>query len=127
MVLKKVTKKTASKRSTKAKTSLDKGTGFKDQVAQLYELLGAKVKQNVEICQKKVDVFAVFRLPGSDTGHRVIVERKDESTARVQNQRLMQSKGLLYTARKAVEADSSEIITRAPWSDQAKGFALTSK
>jgi len=126
MVVKKATKKTASKRSTKAKASVEKGTGFKDQVAELYEPLGAKVKKNMEICQKKVDVFAVFRLPGTGMGHRVIVECKDERTARVQNQRVMQSKGLLDTARKAVEADSPEIITGAPWSDQAKGFSLTS-
>ena len=127
MVVKKVTRKTASKQSTEAKASVVKGTGFQDQFAELCELLGAKVRKNIEICQKKVNVFAVFRLPGTGMGHRVIVECKDERTARAQNQRVMQSKSLLDTARKPVEADSSEIITRAPWSDQAKGFALTSK
>lgn len=56
----------------------------------------------------------------------MIVECKDERKAVAQNQRVMEFNGLLDTARKSDEADSAEIITRVPWSDQAKGFARKS-
>ena len=62
-----------------------KGAKFQDDVAALYRLLGAKIIPNIEICQKKVDILARFRLPGSPTGHRVIVECKDEKKAVAQN------------------------------------------
>jgi uncharacterized protein YjbI with pentapeptide repeats len=116
----------SSKRSTSGKSSVEKGKTFEDKVADLYRLLGAKVIQNIEICQKKVDIFAAFPVPGSPLGHRVIVECKDEKKHENQNQRVMQFKGLLDTARKSGEADSAEIITTVPWSDQAKGFARDS-
>lgn len=73
-----------------------------------------------------MDILATFQLPGSNKLHRVIVECKDEEKNRAQNQVIMQFKGLLTTARKADIADSVEIITRVPWSDQAKGFAYES-
>jgi hypothetical protein len=38
----------------------------------------------------------------------------------------MEFKGLLALAREARKADSAQIITRVPWSDQAKGFARES-
>lgn len=82
--------------------------------------------QNVEIHQKKVDILATFRLPGTSREHRVIVECKDEQRAVDANQRVMAFKGLLDVARVAGTADSAEIVTRVPWSDQAKGFARTS-
>lgn len=126
MTMKNSRKKDVSARASKGREAFQKGTKFEDTVADLYRLLGAEVIQNVEICQKKVDIFTTFRLPGSPTDHRVIVECKDEKGASAQNQRVMQFKGLLGTARKAGEADSAEIITRVPWSDQAKGFALES-
>src|SRR3990172_9416415 len=123
MVEKKSTEKPVSTRTSKGKASIKKGAKFEDAIADLYRLLGAEVIQNIAICQKKVDILATFRLPGSSTGHRVIVECKDEKKAVAQNQRVMQFKGLLETARKSGEADSAEIITRVPWSDAAKGFA----
>jgi len=107
----------------RGRASVDKGKNFEEEVADLYRLLGATVVPNIEICQKKVDILATFLLPGSTTGHRVIVECKDEKKAVSQNQRVMQFSGLLDLARKAGEAESAEIITRNPWSDQAKGFA----
>ena len=82
--------------------------------------------QNIEIHQKKVDVLATFRIPGSSREHSVIVECKDEALMVAANQRIMAFKGLLDTARASGRADSAEIITRSPWSDQAKGFARSS-
>lgn len=120
------TKRSNSKVKSKGKTTVQKGTQFENTVADIYQLLGANVIQNIEICQKKVDIFATFPLPASPIGHRIIVECKDEKKVVAQNQRIMQFKGLLETARKSGEADSAEIITRVPWSDQAKGFALNS-
>ena len=115
-------KKSASKTS-KGKSSIEKGKNFEDTVADIFRLLGAEVIQNIEICQKKVDILATFRLPGSPTSHRVIVECKDEKKAVDQNTRVMYFKGLLDLARESGEADSAEIITRVSWSDPAKGFA----
>ena len=126
MPKRKAGKTESSKRSSGGKSSVEKGKKFEDKVADLYRLLGAKVVQNIEICQKKVDIFAAFPVPGSPLGHRVIVECKDEKRHENQNQRVMQFKGLLDTARKSGEADSAEIITTFPWSDQAKGFARES-
>jgi len=116
-------KKTVLSKSQKGKEAVKKGKKFEDKVADLYRLLGAEVIQNIMVCQKKVDVFATFRIPGSSIGHRIIVECKDEIKAKKQNQRLMQLNGLLNTARKAHEADSAAIITRVPWGDIAKGYA----
>lgn len=126
MTEKKFTKKSASTRASKGKEAVQKGVKFEDTVAGIYRLLGAKVIQNIEICQKKVDILATFRIPGSPIGHRVIVECKDEKKAVAQNQRVMQFKGLLEIARKLGDADSAEIVTRVPWSDRAKGFARES-
>ena len=120
------TNKSGSTPTSRGKKSVKKGAKFENTVADLFRLLGAEVVQNIEICQKKVDIFVTFQLPGSPTGHRVIVECKDEKRAVNQNQRVMQFKGLLETSRKTGEADSAEIITRVPWSDQAKGFARQS-
>ena len=120
------TNKSGSTPTSRGKKSVKKGAKFEDTVADVFRLLGAEVVQNIEICQKKVDIFATFQLPGSPTGHRVIVECKNEKRAVNQNQRVMQFKGLLETSRKTGEADSAEIITRVPWSDQAKGFARQS-
>ncbi|MBN1762425.1 MAG: NACHT domain-containing protein [Methanomicrobia archaeon] len=126
MVKNKSSKKSDSTKTSRGKAAVQKGAKFEDTVAGLYRLLGAEVVQNIEICQKKVDILATFRLPGSPTGHRVIVECKDEKKAVAQNQRVMQFKGLLDTARQTGDADSAEIITRVPCSDQAKGFARES-
>lgn len=82
--------------------------------------------QNIEIHQKKVDILATFRIPGSSREHSVIVECKDEARMVAANERVMAFKGLLATARANGTADSAEIITRVPWSDQAKGFARSS-
>jgi hypothetical protein len=125
----KPTKKKSNKTSaTKASNNRasEKGRSFEDQVANLYRLLGARVTQNIEIHQKKVDILATFRIPGSSREHTVIVECKDEQRSVAANQRIMAFKGLLDVARKDDIADSAEIVTRVPWSDQAKGFAKTS-
>src|SRR5262245_6213087 len=108
------------------KASVEKGRRFEDEVAELYELLGARVTQNIEVCQKKVDLLAAFPLPGSNREHRILVECKDENKAVNANQRVQAFKGLLELERKTGEAESAEIITRVPWSDQAKGFASNS-
>ena len=81
-------KKSASK-TLKGKSSVEKGKKFEDTVADIFRLLGAEVTQNIEICLKKVDILAVFRLPGSPTAHRVIVECKDEKKGVNQNPRVM--------------------------------------
>jgi NACHT domain/Pentapeptide repeats (8 copies)/Restriction endonuclease len=122
---KKSNKTSPSKRSTGG-AAVEKGRSFEDQVAELYRLLGARVTQNIEIHQKKVDILAIFRIPGSSREHTVIVECKDEQRSVAANQRIMAFKGLLDVARKDGIADSAEIVTRVPWSDQAKGFAKTS-
>lgn len=97
-----------------------KGRNFEDEVADLYRLQGAHVQQNIEVCNKKVDVLATFTHP---VRHRVIVECKDEKRAVDATRRVREFYGLLTAARKTNEADSAEIITRAPWGDAAKGFA----
>jgi len=132
MTTKRLTK-SSKKKSNKKPTSktpkvgaAEKGRSFEDQVADLYRLLGARVTQNIEIHQKKVDILATFRIPGSSREHTVIVECKDEQRSVAANQRIMAFKGLLDVARKDGVADSAEIVTRVPWSDQAKGFAKTS-
>ena len=124
-------KKNSSKKTSTLKTSngvaaVEKGRSFEDQVADLYRLLGARVIQNIEVHQKKVDILATFRIPGSSREHSVIVECKDEQRSVAANQRIMAFKGLLDLARNTGVADSAEIVTRVPWSDQAKGFAKTS-
>jgi hypothetical protein len=116
---KKSTKRT-SKRSGSGKASVAKGRKFEDDVAELYRLQGAEVVQNIEICNKKVDILVTFSYP---VRHRVIVECKNEGKAVDANQRVMQFHGLLTSARKAGEAESAEIITRVPWGDAAKGYA----
>lgn len=113
-------------RKEKSRENIEKGREFEDGVASLYHLMGYTVQQNIEICQKKVDILASFELPGNQQKHRVIVECKDEKKNIAQNQRVMQFKGLLVQARMVGQADSAEIITRKPWSDKAKGFAAES-
>lgn len=120
---KKSAKKTSQRRAT-GKASVAKGRKFEDDVAELYRLQGAEVAQNIEICNKKVDILATFSYP---VRHRVIVECKDESRAVDANTRVMQFHGLLTSARKADEADSAEIITRVPWGDAARGYAKREK
>jgi len=115
--------KTGSDRRVKGSRAVQKGKEFEDRVAGLYRLLGAYIVQNIEVCQKKVDILATFQLPGTTTPHRIIVECKAERTATAQNQRVMQFAGLLDLARKAGEADSAEIVTQVAWGDLAKGFA----
>jgi hypothetical protein len=119
-------KSATSVRRTSGNASSVKGKKFEDQVADLYRLLGARVVQNIEIHQKKVDILATFRIPGSSREHSVIVECKNEARAVGANARVMAFKGLLDTARASGTADSAEIITRVPWSDQSKGFARSS-
>lgn len=123
---KKSSKKTAATKTSNGVAAVEKGRSFEDQVADLYRLLGARVTQNIEIHHKKVDILATFRIPGSSREHTVIVECKDEQRSVAANQRIMAFKGLLEVARKDGIADSAEIVTRVPWSDQAKGFAKTS-
>ena len=132
--LTKVSKRTGKKAlaqpsSTKrrlGRAAFDKGRKFENQVAELYRLLGAKVEQNIEIHQKKVDILATFRIPGSSREYRVIVECKDEGRSVAANQRVMAFKGLLDFARATNVADSAEIVTRTAWGDAAKGFAKSS-
>lgn len=107
----------------KALTSHEKGSAFEKDVAHLFRLLGAEVVTNVEVCNKKVDILATFSHP---VKHRVIVECKDEKRVVNANQRVMQFKALLDLARNTGQAESAEIITRVPWGDAAKGFALQS-
>jgi len=126
MAKKKSNRKAARARTIAGKAAVKKGAKFEDDVADVYRLLAADVIRNIQICQKKVDILATFRLPGSTTPHRVIVECKDEKRARAQNSRVMEFKGLLDLARKSGEAESAAIITRVPWSDGAKGVAKQS-
>ncbi len=123
---KKSSNKTSTPKVSNGGVAVHKGRSFEDQVADLYRLLGARVTQNIEIHQKKVDILATFRIPGSSREHTVIVECKDEQRSVAANQRIMAFKGLLDVARKDGIADSAEIVTRVRWSDQAKGFARTS-
>jgi energy-coupling factor transporter ATP-binding protein EcfA2 len=99
------------------------GKEFQHKVAELYRLLGAQVDEDIEVCGKKVDLLVNFLVPGSRLRHRIIVECKAEKTNRAQNQRVMEFSGLLETARRAGDADSAEIISLEPWSEQSKGFA----
>ena len=110
-----------SAKTTKTLTSHEKGSAFEKDVSRLYRLLGAELVTNVEICNKKVDILATFSHP---VKHRVIVECKDEKRVVNANQRVMQFKALLDLARNTGQAESAEIITRVPWGDAAKGFAL---
>jgi hypothetical protein len=55
-----------------------------------------------------------------------MVECKDHRRSRAQNQLMMETKGLLAVARESGAADSAEVITSAPWGDEAKAFALRS-
>lgn len=106
-----------------ASTTTRQGRDFEETVAALFRLCGATVVQNILLHGKKVDLLASFSLPGGSAVHRTIVECKDEQRGRAQNQRVMELKGLLTTARAAGTADSAEIVTRVPWGDAAKGFA----
>jgi hypothetical protein len=115
------TKPSVSKKRPTGKESVEKGRRFEDTGADLYRLLGAHVDQNIALHQKKIDIFATFRVPGSSREHRVIVECKDEKRSVDANQRVQAFHGLLTTARKAGTADSAEIVTRVPWSDS--GFS----
>lgn len=114
---------TTTAKAKKALASHEKGSAFEKDVAHLYRLLGAELVTNVEVCNKKVDILATFSHP---VKHRVIVECKDEKRVVNANQRVMQFKALLDLARSTGKADSAEIITRVPWGDAAKGFALQS-
>src|SRR4051794_28400486 len=107
-----------NKAAAKSTASSDKGQEFQVRVAELYRLLGAETIENIELCGKKVDILAVFQLPGGVGEHRAIVECKAENTNRAQNQRVMEFCGLLETARRTGEADSAEIVTLRPWSEQ---------
>jgi hypothetical protein len=120
MATKKSSKKASAKKRASGRAAVAKGRKFEDEVADLYRLQGADVKQGIEICQKKVDLLATFSYP---VLHRVIVECKDEKKAVDANQRVMQFHGLLTSARRSGEAETAEIITRVPWGDAAKGFA----
>jgi len=102
------------------------GKEFENKVAELLRLMGYKVIHNIEICHKKVDILATLRIPGSDTLHRVIVECKHEEKNINQVARVREFKDLLREARERNKAESAEIITLKPWSDQAKGVALGS-
>lgn len=116
-------KKTAGtvlEKSADGRASVAKGRKFEDDVAELYRLQGAEVVQNIEICNKKVDILVTFSYP---VRHRVIVECKDEGRAVDANQRVMQFHGLLTDARQTGRAESAEIVTRVPWGDAAKGYA----
>ncbi len=106
--------------SEAGKLAVVKGRRFEDEVAELYQLQGAHITQNIEICNKKVDILATFTYP---VVHRVIVECKDEKRAVEGTRRVREFYGLLTAARATNVAESAEIITRVPWGDAAKGFA----
>ncbi|HXQ69620.1 MAG TPA: pentapeptide repeat-containing protein [Pyrinomonadaceae bacterium] len=110
----------------RGKEAVEKGRDFELTVAKLYRMLGGEVIHGIQLANKKIDMLVTFRVPGSLTAHRVIVECKDEHSAVDANQRVMQFHGLLNVLRKSGEADSAEIITRVPWSDAARGFAYES-
>ncbi len=98
------------------------GAAFEERVAALFRLIGATVEHGIEICGKKVDLLVTIPLPASRAAYRLIVECKAEKTRRAQNQRVMEFKGLLEVARAQGTVDGAEIVTLAPWSEQAKGF-----
>lgn len=128
MATKKSSKQSATKKSAKktsqrraaGKASVAKGRKFEDDVAELYRLQGAEVVQNIQLCNKKVDLLATFYYP---VVHRVIVECKDEGRAVAASARVREFHSLLIDARQLGEAESTEIITRMPWGDAAKGAA----
>lgn len=104
-------------------STTSKGTEFENQVADLFRLMGYKVDQKIEICHKKVDILATLQISGSDTLHRVIVECKHGAKNINQTARVREFQALLQEAREQNKAESAEIITLKPWSDQAKGAA----
>ena len=110
-------------KKNKHKNNQEKGKSFEDKVAYLYRILGATVRQNIQICNKKVDILATYKIPGSTTEHKILVECKDELRPKNQNQRIMEFKGLLEVSRSQHRIDSVEIVTSKPWGDAAKGFA----
>lgn len=112
---------------SKGKASVKKGQKFENDVADLYRLLGADVTQNIEICHKKIDILAKFKVPGSSIEHGVIVECKDEKKPRNQTKLVREFKAILEDARRSGDANSVEIITRVPFGDKAKGYARESK
>lgn len=118
---KKASKKASANKRASGKAAVAKGRKFEDEVAELYRLQGADVKQGIEICHKKVDILATFSFP---VLHRVIVECKDEKKAVNANQRVREFHSLLDSARQLRKAETAEIITRVPWSEAAKGIAL---
>jgi nucleoside 2-deoxyribosyltransferase len=71
-------------------------------------------------------MLAEFKVPGSSIRHRVLVICTNENKVIGQNQRVMECAGLLSVARQTGEAESVEIITKNPWSDQARRFAWDS-
>ncbi len=104
-------------------STVSKGTEFENKVAELFQLMGYKVVQNIEICHKKVDILATLQILGSDTLHRVIVECKHEAKNINQVARVREFQALLQEAREQNKAESAEIITLKSWSAQAKGAA----
>ncbi|MCB1055573.1 MAG: NACHT domain-containing protein [Acidobacteria bacterium] len=114
-------------KSSPGQLSNDKGRKFQSRVAELFRMIASRVTENVEICGKKVDLYVEFQIESSNRPHRVIVECKAEKRNGSQNARIMEFAGLLDVARKADLADAAEIVTIAPWSEQAKGFALQRK
>lgn len=68
---KKKSKKASALKPSSGRAAIEKGRNFEDQVAELYRLLGARVTQKIEIHQKKVDILATFRIPGSSREHSV--------------------------------------------------------
>ena len=104
-------------------STVSKGTEFENKVAELFQLMGYRVDQNIEICHKKVDILATLQILGSDTLHRVIVECKHEAKNINQMARVYEFQALLQEAREQNKAESTEIITLKPWSAQAKGVA----
>jgi WD40 repeat protein len=100
--------------------SYQKGKRFQDEVADLYKLLGFRVQQNIEICGKKVDIFATIKV--LNFSHRIIVECKTGMTKN-ESAVIREFKTLGDEARKSNEVDSIEIITSKPWGDKARGLA----
>ena len=80
MAKRKTSTKSVSTPTSRGKMSVEKGAKFENMVADIFRLLGAEVVQNIEICQKKVDIFATFRLPGVplDTVSLLSVKTKRE-------------------------------------------------
>ncbi len=109
--------------SEKGRESVVKGQEFEAEVAAIFRLMRWSVQQNIEVCQKKVDLLVTVPIMGGRK-HRIIVECKNEKRNIAQNERIFQFQGLLDSARRSREAEAAMIITREPWSDQAKGAAL---